>query len=57
MSKANAAGIHYQNPVDDRLGISTEREILYFGKQECPGSVMYDGMVVTFADSKRTFIW
>jgi hypothetical protein len=45
------------SPVDDRLIISTEQEIAILVNKEPMLSVMYDGMVVTFADSKRTFIW
>jgi hypothetical protein len=44
------------SPVDDRLIISTEQEIAILVNKEPMPSVMYDGMVVTFADSKRTFI-
>jgi hypothetical protein len=55
INKTNAAGIHITeaSPVDDRLIISTEQEIaILVNKTKC---IMYDGMVVTFADSK--FIW
>jgi hypothetical protein len=53
INKTNAAGIHYRGvTVDDRLIISTE-QVAIFGKQGPMPSVMYDGMVVTFADSKE----
>jgi hypothetical protein len=56
INKTNAAGIHITeaSPVDDRLIISTEQEIAILVNKEPMPSVMYDGMVVTFADSKRT---
>jgi hypothetical protein len=54
INKTNA-GIHITeaSPVDDRLIISTEQEIAILVNKEPMPSVMYDGMVVTFADSKE----
>lgn len=59
INKTNAAGIHITeaSPVDDRLQIKTEAEIAVLVNKEPMPSVMYDGMVVSFGDTKRSFIW
>jgi hypothetical protein len=58
-NKTNAAGIHITeaSPVDDRVLIKTEAEISALVNKEPMPNIMYDGMVVQFMDTKRSFIW
>jgi hypothetical protein len=59
INKTNAAGIHITeaSPIDDRSHVRTEAEIAALVNREPMPSVMYDGMVVQFADTRRSFIW
>lgn len=59
VNKTNAAGIHITeaSPVDDRLQIATEAEIAVMVNKEPLPSVMYDGMIVHFSDTRKNYIW
>jgi hypothetical protein len=59
INKTNAAGIHLTeaSPIDDRSYIKTEAEVASLVNKEFMPSVMYDGMIVQFADTRRSFIW
>lgn len=58
-NKTNAAGIHITeaSPIDDRLDLATEAEIALLNGVEPMPSIMYDGMVVTFSDTGRRYVW
>lgn len=55
----NASGIHITeaSPIDDRYFIPTEAEVSALSNVEVFPSVMYDGLIVQFADTRREFIW
>jgi hypothetical protein len=54
-----AAGVHVTEaaPLDDRSILLSEEDTAALSGVEPMPSVMYDGMVVTFADTRRKFIW
>lgn len=53
------SGVHVveATPLDDRLYIKTEAEISALSGVEPLPTIMFDGMVVQFADTRRNFIW
>lgn len=55
----NASGIHITeaSPIDDRYFIKTEAEVASLSNVEPMPSVMYDGMLVQFSDTRRVFTW
>lgn len=58
-NQTNATGIHITeaSPIDDRSQISTESEVsVLVNKEPFPG-IMYDGMVVQFADTRKSYVW
>lgn len=59
INSTNAAGIHITeaSPIDDRYFINTEAEIAVLSNVEPLPSIMYDGMLVQFADTRRKFMW
>jgi hypothetical protein len=59
INKTNAAGIHITeaSPLDDRTQLKTEAEIAVMINKEPMPNVMFDGMVVTFSDTKKSYIW
>ena len=58
-NSTNAAGIHITeaSPVDDRIQIKTEAEVAALVNKEPMPNIMYDGMVVCFSDTKKSYIW
>ena len=54
-----ASGIHVTeaSPIDDRYLVNTEAEVAALSNVEPFPSVMYDGMIVQFADTRRLFMW
>lgn len=58
-NSTRVSGVHpiEATPLDDRLYVSTEAEIRAMSGVEPFPTVMYDGMVVQFADTRRKYIW
>jgi hypothetical protein len=55
----NVAGVHVTEavPLDDRLILKSEADVAaYVDTEPLPG-IMYDGMVVQFADTRNQYIW
>ena len=54
-----AAGVHVTEaaPLDDRTILISEEDVAALAGVEPMPSVMYDGMVIMFADTRRKFIW
>lgn len=59
INKTNAAGIHVTeaSPIDDRIQLSFEAEVAALVNKEPMPNIMYDSMVVSFGDTKRSYIW
>lgn len=54
-----AAGVHVTeaSPLDDRGILNSEADVAALSDVEPMPGVMYDGMVIQFADTRRQFIW
>lgn len=58
-NETRAAGVHITeaSPIDDRMHIDTEASVSVLENKEPIASAMYDGMVVQFSDTRKTYIW